>query len=226
MKWFRYLIVAAGLLGMMESALLAAPIGIPGATIGANKSAVGPEVYFLFDRNMEGGGGLESTQAFAKGEVGLTDRIDLNVRLGFGDFRVNGRGPENFDTDTGPAYGLGLKATLAAIPDARLKVGAVLQSTRVRAEASGKRIGWNEDDAAIGVYLDGGVAAPRAGEAVLIPYGGIAWSGVDINGAAVENDTFGIFLGVAARIGANFRVGVELRVPEQTSLGIFANLKF
>lgn len=77
----------------MATSLSAAPIGVPGATAGANKSVVGAELNLLTDRDLTGGGEVESTQAFAKGEVGLTERVDLIVRIGFGDFEDPGSIP-------------------------------------------------------------------------------------------------------------------------------------
>lgn len=202
----------------MATSLFAAPIGVPGATAGANKSVVGAELNFLTDRNLSGGGEVESTQAFAKGEIGLTDRVDLNIRIGFGQFEGPG-----VDTDAGPAFGVGFKTTWAQIPDANLKIGSVLQTVRIRAEDDATRLGWAEYDAALGLFLDGGPSAPRTGQAVLVPYGGVVWSGLDVPGGA-EDDTFGLFLGLLARIGKNFQAGVELRVPDQTAFAI--NLGF
>ncbi|MBI3804135.1 MAG: hypothetical protein HY282_10285 [Nitrospirae bacterium] len=213
------------------SALFAAPIGVPGATVGANKSDISAEANFLFDRDITGnagGGTAEGTQAFAKGTVGLTDRVDLVVRLGFGDFKVKDQSPStlNIDSGVGPAFGLGLKATWAQMPDANLKIGTVLQTTHLRSKDGDSRFGWTEYDAAIGAFLDSGSRSLRAGDAALIPYGGVVWSGLDINGAALEDKTFGIFVGVLARFAGNLHVGIELRVPDQTALGVEAGFSF
>lgn len=228
MKRFQLLFWSVSVfIATMATSLFAAPIGVPGATVGANKSNVGAEVNFVFDRDLASPGGTaESTQVFAKGEVGLTDRVDLNIRLGFGQFEIKDVPGGKIDTDVGPAFGVGFKTTWAQIPDAGLKVGSVLQTVRLRAKDGDTRFSWSEYDAALGVYLDSGARSPRAGQAALVPYGGVVWSGLDINGGAVEDDTFGLFLGVLARIGGNLHVGVELRVPDQTSLGINAGLSF
>lgn len=216
MKRFQFMFLSVTLLiATMASSLSAAVIGVPGATAGANKSVVGAELNFLTDRDLTGGGEVESTQAFAKGEVGLTDRVDLIIRLGFADFEGPG-----VNTDFGPAFGVGFKTTWAQIPDANLKIGSVLQTTRIRAEDDSTRLGWAEYDAALGAFLD------SRGSQAIIPYGGVAWSGLDIEGRAVEDDAFGFFLGVLARLGGNFQVGVELRIPDQTAIGATAGFVF
>lgn len=217
MKRFKLMFLSVTLfIATMASSLSAAMIGVPGATAGANKSIVGAELNFLSDRDLSGGGEAESTQAFVKGEVGLTDRVDLNIRIGFGDFEAPG-----IDTDFGPAFGVGLKTTWAQIPDANLKIGTVLQTTRIRAEDDSTRLGWAEYDAALGVFLD------SRGSQAIIPYGGVVWSGLDIDAfGAVEDDSFGFFLGVLARLGGNFQVGVELRVPDQTAIAATAGFVF
>jgi hypothetical protein len=217
MKRFQliFLLSVTIFIAIMAAPLLAAPIGVPGATAGANKSVVGAELNFLSDRDLTGGGEAESTQAFVKGEVGLTDRVDLSIRIGFGDFEAPG-----IDTDFGPAFGVGLKTTWAQIPDANLKIGTVLQTVRIRAEDDSERLGWAEYDAALGAFLD------SRGSQAIIPYGGVVWSGLDLEGRAVEDDSFGFFLGVLARLGGNFQVGVELRVPDQTAIAATAGFTF
>lgn len=214
------------LIATTTASLFAAPIGVPGATAGANKSEVGAEINFVFDRDLASPGGTaESTQVFAKGDLGLTDRVDLIIRLGFGQFETKDVPGGKIDTDIGPAFGVGFKTTWAQIPDAGLKIGSVLQTVRLRAKDGDTRFAWSEYDAALGIYLDSG-RSPRAGQAALLPYGGIVWSGLDINGAGVEDETFGIFLGIVARLAGNLHVGIELRIPDQTSLGINAGFSF
>lgn len=221
----RFPILIAMLIGVLVTGTAhAAAIGVPGATLGSNKSMLGVEVNSLFDRDLEGGD-LEGLQILAKGEVGLTDRVDLTLRFGFG--QANGTFVNSFDTETGPAYGLGFKVTWAAVPDANLKIGTVAQTVQLRAKDDDNRITLTEYDLAIGAFLDmPGNRAPRAGEIGILPYGGLVWSGVDVQGVGAEEDTFGVFLGLAAKLGGNLQVGVELRIPEQTTLSIFAGLAF
>lgn len=222
MKRFQLMLLLVTIfIATLAPSLRAAPIGVPGATVGANRSVVGAELNFITDRDLSSIGDVESMQAFAKGEIGLTDRVDLNIRLGFGQFEGPG-----FDTDAGPAFGVGFKATWAQIPDVNLKIGSVIQTVRIRAEDGAARLGWAEYDAALGLFLDAGSGAPRAGQATLIPYGGVVWSGLDIQGGAAEDDTFGFFLGLATKIGGNFTAGVELRIPDQTAIAINAGFAF
>lgn len=222
MKRFLFLLVTV--LMMKEITAHAAPIGVPGATTGANKSLVGAEVNFLFDRKLDGPGKIESQQAFLKGQIGLTDRVDLLMRLGFGDIDINDAG---LHTDIGPAFGLGFKATWAAIPDANLKIGSVAQTTQLRAKDHGDRISMTDYDVALGAYFDPpGARAPRAGNISLLPYGGIAFSGVDLNGNPSERKIFGLFAGLSMKLSSNFHVGIELRIPEQTALSVEAGFAF
>lgn len=221
MKRFQLMFLSVTvIIAAMTAPLFAAPIGVPGATVGANKSVVGAEVNFLTDRDLASGGEAESMQAFAKGEVGLTDRVDLNIRIGFGQFEIKDAPGPALDTDAGPAFGVGFKTTWAEIPDANLKIGTVLQTVRIRAEDGADREIWAEYDAAIGAFLDSGRSG--RGQAV-IPYGGAVWSGVDTPRGA-EDDAFGFFLGVLAKLGGNLQAGVELRVPDQTAIS--ANIGF
>ncbi len=222
MKQFLFMLVSA--LMMMEITAYAAPIGVPGATAGANKSIVGTEVNFLFGRDLDGSGEIESLEAFAKGEIGINDRVDLVVRLGFGQFDIDSLG---IHTDVGPAFGLGFKTTWAAIPDANIKIGTVAQTVQLRAKDGGDRFSFTEYDLAIGAYFDvPSSRAQRSGEVMLLPYGGLVFSGVDRNGRAAEEDAFGLFVGLAMKIGGNVHVGIELRIPEQTALSVQAGIAF
>ena len=223
MKQFLFMLVSA--LMMMEITAYAAPIGVPGATAGANKSIVGTEVNFLFDRDLDGSREIESLEAFAKGEIGINDRVDLVVRLGFGQFDVDS--PKEIHTDVGPAFGLGFKTTWAAIPDANIKIGTVAQTVQLRAKDGGDRVSFTEYDLALGAYFDvPSSRAQRSGEVMFLPYGGLVFSGVDINGRAAEEDAFGLFVGLAMKIGGNVHVGIELRIPEQTALSVQAGIAF
>lgn len=209
---------------MIEVTAYAAPIGIPGATAGANKSIVGTEVNFIFDRDLAGAGEIESLQAFAKGEIGINERVDLVMRLGFGQFDVDAG---DLHSDIGPAFGLGFKTTWAAIPDAKLKIGSVAQTVRLRAKDGSARLSLTEYDLAIGGYLDAPIGrSPRSGEMIFLPYGGLVFSGVDVNGGAAEENAFGLFMGLAMRMGGNVLVGIELRIPEQTALAVQASVAF
>ncbi|NKE69284.1 hypothetical protein [Candidatus Manganitrophus noduliformans] len=217
MKRFQFMFfLVTVFIATMATSLSAAPIGVPGATAGANKSVISAELNLLTDRDLTGGGEVESTQAFAKGEVGLTDRVDLIIRLGVGDFEGGG-----VDTDFGPAFGVGFKTTWAEISDVNLKIGTVFQTTRIRAEDDSTRFGWAEYDAALGAFLDS-----RGSRQAVIPYGGVAWSALDVEGRASEDDAFGFFLGALARLGGNFQVGVEFRIVDQTAISANAGFVF
>jgi hypothetical protein len=216
------------LLGSLAVTSQAAPIGVPAATAGAGKTVLGGEINVLMDRDLTGTGSpeAESSQFFAKGTLGIDDRLDLDFRLGFGDFQVDAA---NLDSDLGPAFGVGMRITWANIPDVGLKIGSVFQTTRIRAEDSGVRQSWAEYDAALGASMDlTGTrdSKPRATQFGLIPYGGFTWSGLDINGGAAEDDAFGIFLGLGAKAQGNFQFGAEVRLIDQAALSVNAGMAF
>jgi hypothetical protein len=219
--------ITIALVGGLAVAAQAAPIGVPAATTGAGKTALSAEVNVLVDRDLTGGPEAESSQVFAKGSLGVDERLDLDFRLGLGDFGVDPGG----DTDIGPTFGVGMRVTWASIPSANLKIGTVFQTTRIRAEDSGTRFGWAEYDAALGVSLDlaGGPrqASQRQAEFGLMPYGGFSWSGVDISGiGSAEDNAFGLFMGLNAKAQGNVNFGVELRLVDQTAISLGAGTTF
>lgn len=217
--------------GLLATSVYAAPIGVPAATTGAGKTSLGGEVNVIMDRDLEGAASpeAESSQFYAKGSIGVDDRLDLDFRLGFGDVTVNQPGGD-VDTDIGPVFGAGFKVTWANIPDANLKIGSVFQTLRLRADQGAGRASWAEYDAALGATIDlTGPRDPRqrAAQFGLMPYGGFAWSGVD-NGVtgAQEDDAFGLFLGLAAKAQGNVHFGAEVRLVDQTALSVNAGVTF
>lgn len=208
----------------------AAPIGIPAATTGAGKTSLAAEVNLLLDRDLETPGEeAESSQVFAKGSIGVDDRLDLEFRLGFGDVTISQPGPDA-DTDIGPAFGAGFKVTWANIPDAHLKIGTAFQTLRIRADEGANRASWAEYDAALGVVFDASATVDpkkRGTEFMLMPYGGLAWSGVDDGVTGLqEDDSFGLFLGLGAKSRGNVTLGLELRLVDQTALALSAGMAF
>lgn len=225
----RLTMITAVLVGGLSVVAQAAPLGVPAATTGAGKTALGAEVNVLVNRDLSGPGNSEAdgSQIYAKGSLGIDDRLDLDFRLGFGDFGVDPNSA--VDTDMGPAFGVGMRVTWANIPSANLKVGSVFQTTRIRAEDNGVRNDWAEYDAALGVSLDmAGSRDPKSRQTQfgLTPYGGFAWSGLDINGGPSEDDAFGLFVGLNASAQGNFNFGVELRLVDQTALSVSAGTTF
>lgn len=201
----------------------AAPIGIPAATTGAGKTVIGGEVNILLDRDLSAGGGeAESLQAFAKGSIGVDDRLDLEFRFGLGDVAID----PGTDSDIGPAFGAGFKVTWATLPDANLKIGSVFQTTHVRADDGPSRVSLTEYDAAIGAAIDMGGSKRQRGQYTLIPYFGLAWSGMDINGVTAEDDGFGLFLGAAANAPGAVSFGGELRIVDQIAISLNVGVPF
>jgi hypothetical protein len=122
-----------------------------------------------------------------------------------------------------------MKVTWASLPDANLKIGSVFQTLRIRADETNLRSSWTEYDAALGVSMDMTASRDpkkRQTEFALVPYGGFAWSGVDVGGGPAEDDAFGLFLGFNAKAQSNFNFGVELRLVDQTALSLGASMAF
>ncbi|MFQ5579955.1 MAG: hypothetical protein ACE5FZ_05030 [Nitrospiria bacterium] len=245
----RFLFVFTGTLLFVSTSAFAAPIGVPGATVGTNNSRITAELNLLSDRDLNvpdpadpDGREIESRQLILKGEVGLNKRVDLNIRFGFGSFEVSPGivEPNQISTDNGPLFGLGLKATLAKIPDTNIKVGTVVQTLRMRGEQDGgvgagpgdldgTRHAFTEYDLAVGAYYTPPKSRgkkKRKKEFVLLPYGGLVWSGVEIDGAPKEDDTFGLFVGTVVKTGGKVQYGIELRIPDQTALSFSASFPF
>lgn len=229
-RWLRLPVITTACIGGLAVAVHAAPIGVPAATTGAGKTALGGELNVVMDRDLTGttNAEAESSQFLLKGTIGVDDRLDLDFRLGFGDFKVDA---SSLDTELGPAFGVGMRITWASIPDANIKIGSVFQTLRIRAEddATSTRAGWAEYDAALGISVDlAGPADPkhRATQFGLIPYGGFAWSGLDLSGNPVEDGAFGVFLGLGAKAQGNVQFGAELRLVDQTALSVSGSMMF
>ncbi len=210
----------SGVIGIQTA--LAAPIGIPGATVGMNHSTVGIELDFLVDRDMDGPTDTEGMLVLAKGQVGVSERIDFVYRAGFGRFESNRR-----DSDAGPAFGFGTKVTWATMDNINLKIGSVAQLLQVRADVDGAgRQSFKEYDFALGAFLDAGSSGNRS---MLTTYGGLAFSGVEITGgggAGLENNSFGVFAGLLMHMNQTTEVGLELRLLDQTALAVYTSFAF
>ncbi|VAX29195.1 hypothetical protein MNBD_NITROSPIRAE01-1278 [hydrothermal vent metagenome] len=210
----------------LSSPAAAAPIGVPGATVGTNQSTLGLELNFMLDRDFEGPGDTESMSVLAKGQVGMSERVDFLYRAGFGRFEVGGR-----DSDAGPAFGFGTKVTWATLDDMNLKIGSVAQMLQVRADGdSGGRNSFTEYDFALGAYIDAGGAAAPEGRSVLTTYGGFVFSSLEIvtsgGGVALEDSSFGAFAGLLMKVNQKTEVGAELRLLDQTALSFYVAFAF
>lgn len=215
------------ILAFYVPSVYAAAIGVPGATVGADQSAVGVELDFLVDRELDGPGpDAEGMTLYAKGEIGVTKRIDLLARLGFGRFESGGS-----DSDAGPAFGFGTKVTWAAIPSAGIKIGSVIQMTQIRADKGSVRQSLRSYDLALGLFGDTGTSQSRA--LVLTTYGGLVFSSVDIEGtgtargfAGKENNAYGLFAGLLMKMNPRSAMGIELRLVDQTALSLYTSIAF
>ncbi len=202
----------------LNAPVSAAPIGVPGATVGTDQSMVGLELNFMIDRDLEGTRDTEGMTVLVKGQVGMSERVDFLYRAGFGRFELGGK-----DSDAGPAFGFGTKVTWASLDDMNLKIGTVAQMLQIRADADGGgRNSFTEYDFAVGAYIDAGGAAAPEGRSVLTSYGGFVFSGLEIEssggGTALEDNSFGAFAGLLMKVNQKTEVGIELRLLDQTAL--------
>jgi hypothetical protein len=227
----RLTIITGILVGGLTVVAQAAPLGVPAATTGAGKTSLGVDVNVLVNRDLNVGtfDEADGSQIYAKGSLGIDDRLDLDFRLGLGDFSVSPGGL--YDSDIGPAFGVGMRVTWATLPSANVKVGSVFQTTRIRAENSvtNDRTAWAEYDAALGVSLDmAGPTDPKTRQTQfgLVPYGGFSWSGLDIDGVGTEDNAFGLFVGLNAKAQGNVNFGLEIRLIDQTAFSLSAGTAF
>lgn len=220
MSFFSFLV-------MFKTPAVAASIGVPGATVGTDQSTVGLELNFMIDRDLEGTRDTESMTVLAKGQVGMSERVDFLYRAGFGRFEINGS-----DSDAGPAFGFGTKVTWASLDDINLKIGTVAQMLQVRADTDGGgRASFNEYDFALGAYLDAGRTASSGSRSILTTYGGLVFSGLEIqgsrgDGAELEDNSLGAFVGLLMKMDQKTEVGAELRLLDQVALAISVSFAF
>lgn len=210
----------------IQATVSAAPIGVPGATAGLNQSTLGLELNFLIDRDLNASTDTEGMMVLALGQVGVTERIDLIYRLGFGRFENSGR-----DSDAGLSFGVGTKVTWASIDHLNLKIGSVAQVLQVRADVDGGgRQAFTEYDLALGAYIDAGEVDTSSNLTILAPYGGIVLSGLEIHQSdapvVLEDDSFGVFVGILLRLNKKTEAGIELRLLEQTALTLYTSFAF
>jgi len=218
-------LVFVAVLFLAVPGLQAAPIGVPGASLGADESSVGLELNFLVDRDLEPKGDTEGMTVLAKGELGISKRLDLIFRAGFGRFENGGE-----DSDAGLVFGTGAKVTWASIPDLKVKIGSVAQVLQIRADFDGSRQSYTAYDFAVGAYLDPGMSKAKSEKKThLATYGGLVFSSVDIessNAVAKEGNSIGAFMGLIMNLNRGLQAGLELRLLDQTALSLSTSYAF
>jgi len=180
----------------------------------------------MVDRDLNGPGDTEGITVLAKGELGVTKRIDFLYRVGFGRFESGGE-----DSDAGPAFGFGTKVTWGTIDNINLKIGSVFQMLQIRADVDGGgRQSFREYDFALGAFVNTDGSRSAGNRAVVTTYGGFVFSGLEIDGSGAaslhEDDSVGVFVGLLMDIKGKTELGVELRLVEQTALSINASFPF
>ncbi|VAX33597.1 hypothetical protein MNBD_NITROSPIRAE01-970 [hydrothermal vent metagenome] len=179
----------------------------------------------MIDRDFESTGDTESMTVLAKGQVGMSERVDFLYRAGFGRFELGAK-----DSDAGTAFGFGTKVTWATLDDMNLKIGSVAQMLQIQADGDGGgRNSFTEYDFAVVAYIDARGAAAPEGRSVLTTYGGFVFSSLEIvtsGGVALEDSSFGAFAGLLMKVSQKTEVGAELRLLDQTALSFYVAFAF
>ncbi len=193
-------------------------IGDPTLTTGAGRFGIGAELDFVLDRDIDfdfgPDGDLETNRFFATGSYGFLQDLDGFVKLGF----FNGD-----DIDTGLGIGGGVRGTFLRQGDWRF--GGLFQVLFFSSELDtpfNQDIDWLEFDLA--------AAASYRGLGQIVPYGGIKLGFIDgeIDPGADfdQDDVFGIFGGASVAITPQFTIGAELRLIDETAIGVYARFTF
>ncbi len=198
-------------------------IGDPTLTNGAGRFGVGAELDFVFDHDIDfdggGDGELETNRFFATGSYGFLQDLDGFVKVGFFNGDLD---PGSTDIDTGFGIGGGVRGTFLRQGDWRF--GGLFQIQFFSSELDfpgNPDIDWLEFDVA--------AAASYRGFGQIVPYGGIKLGFIDgdIEGADFDqDDVFGIFGGASVAIMPQFTVGAELRLIDETAIGVYARYTF
>lgn len=213
------LALAAGLLPARPAA--ANLIGDPTLTNGAGRFGFGGELDFVFDRDIDtNDGGLNTNRLFATGSYGFLDTWDGFVKLGLFNGEVD---PGGFDIDPGLAVGVGTRGSFTNTGD--LRIGLLAQIIYFASEVDtigAPDIDWFEVDVA--------PAISWRGLGQVVPYVGVklSWVDGDIDGQFdfEGDDIFGIFGGATFAVSDTFTVGAELRVLDESAIGVYARFLF
>lgn len=212
------LVALAGLAAPRPAA--AGLIGDPTLTTGAGRFGFGAELDFILDRDIEfdrgGDVNLDTNRFFVSGSYGFLQGLDGFVKLGL----FNGE-LEDVDVDTGLGFGVGARGSF--FQQGPWRFGGLFQILYFTSELdTGPDIDWIEVD------LAGAVSYRALGQ--IVPYGGLKFSLIDGEvdpGADFEQDNLiGLFGGVSVALTPQISVGAELRLLDETALGIYGRFSF
>ncbi len=197
-------------------------IGDPTLTNGAGRFGIGAEMDFVLDRDVDfdpgGEGGVDTNRFFVTGSYGFLRNVDGFVKLGF----FNGEtSPGDVDIDTGLGLGAGVRASF--LQQGNWHVGGLFQVLYFTSELdTGNDIDWFEFDLA--------AAVSYRGLGQIVPYGGLKLSFMDgeiDGGPDFSQDTpIGIFGGVSVALTPQISIGGELRLIDESAIGIWARYTF
>jgi hypothetical protein len=178
--------------------------------------------YDLIQRDMdtgrnEFGGEATSERILLQGIYGLTQFVDLYLRVGMADIETGSRG---FEGDFGVAFGGGGRWTL--FQKENLKVGVGIQFLEFFSRDSGataSKVTWTEIETFLGGSLQG--------MEHFVPYFGVLLSkaqGKFDGGPTIRSDDFiGVFIGAEFKIYENYYFSSEARIINENSLTLRLN---
>lgn len=226
-------------------------------TQGQGKFAIGLDQEFVFDRDLEfdkanwdlaaeGVSSIEKIEidklyrTMVKTSYGLTDNLDIYLKLGVADFKAKSDYTKSnrartgiYDGKNAFAYGFGTKGT-SKLGD--WLIGADLQYLRHQHDWTPKGDFEGEGNEAT---IQEWQVAPYVGYKIgnFVPYLGVkysdlrakaVWGGADAGDweKGKADDNVGVFVGTDYKIGKNFSLNIEGRFVDETAMSFGATYKF
>lgn len=231
-------------------------------TQGKGKIALSMDSEYVFGRdwkaksvtNLNAGESIddmETDEAWYGGArliYGLLDNLDVYARIGASDYKVNDKhftsgaesATDKFNTDTGLAYGIGMKGTYNI--NENLLLGCDLQYSRSKHEArdnysavSGTELSTKYKSFIVQEWHVAPYVGYKAGN--FLPYLGVRYSDARLEITEPGNtdfgefkteadDNFGVFVGTDYKIGENLSLNVEGRFVDETAMSVGVTYKF
>lgn len=254
-------VLALVLICCLPLASYAAGIGSP-ETQGKGKAGIGVDSDFVFGKdwklknatNLVAGETIKNIEtengyfAGARLIYGLLDNLDVYARIGASDYKVKDKhftngaesATDKFNTDTGIAYGIGLKGAYHI--NENLLLGCDLQYLRSKHEAKdnystagGTELSTKYKSFTVQEWHVAPYVGYKTGN--FLPYLGVRYSdgrldmkkpsNTDFGAIKAEADNnFGVFLGTDYKIGENWKLNLEGRFVDEAAMSFGATYRF
>ncbi len=222
-RLFHFLLLVSGLFFLIwVQEANAGVIGDPTASGKPNTLSQFNLEYDLIERDMDSsgdgsGGETTSERILLQGIYGLTQFVDLHLRVGMADLETGSR---DFEGDFGVAFGGGARWTL--FQKEKLKVGIGIQFLEFfsrDSSAAASKVTWSEIESFLGGSLQG--------MEHFVPYFGVVLSKAQGNfdgGPTIRSDDFiGLFIGAEFKFYENYYFSSEARIINENSLTLRLN---